>query len=152
TIDQISGGRLELGIGSGGTNHNSDGDLLDQDWTARQRADRFAEWVTMLDLLLREPAVTYRGEYWSARDVATGVGGVQQPRVPFAIAATGPRGLRLAARHARTWVTGDDLPTVRGQLDKLAQACEADGRALGDLRKLMMTGFTDDPWLESAAA
>ena len=152
TIDQISGGRLELGIGAGGSAHSSDGDLLDDDWTGRQRSERFAEWVTMLDRLLREPSATYRGEYWSARDVALGVGGVQRPRVPFAIAATGPRGLRLAARHARTWIANDDLPTVRTQLDTLAQACDAEGRDVAEVRKLLMTGFTDDPWLESPAA
>ncbi len=152
TIDQISGGRLELGIGAGGNTHTSDGDILDQDWTGRQRADRFAEWITMLDLLLRGTGVTYHGDYWSARDVAVGVGGVQSPRVPFAIAATGPRGLRLVARHARTWIANDDLATVRTQLDRLAEACAEQGRDPGELRKLMMTGFTDDPWLESVAA
>jgi alkanesulfonate monooxygenase SsuD/methylene tetrahydromethanopterin reductase-like flavin-dependent oxidoreductase (luciferase family) len=152
TIDDISGGRLELGIGSGGASHTSDGDILDEDWTARQRADRFAEWVTMMDRILGSTSVSYQGDYWSARDVSIGVGGVQRPRVPFAIAATGPRGLRLVARYARTWICEADLPTAREQLDRLAAACAEAGRDPAEPRKMLMTGFTDDPWLESAAA
>jgi alkanesulfonate monooxygenase SsuD/methylene tetrahydromethanopterin reductase-like flavin-dependent oxidoreductase (luciferase family) len=150
TIDEISGGRLEIGIGSGGTSHQSDGDILGTDWSAKQRADRFAEWVTVLDVLLREPSVSHQGEYWSARDVATGVGGTQRPRVPFAIAATGPRGLRLAARLGETWIANGDPEAVRRQLAGLADACAIEGRNVAN--RLLMTGFTDEPWLESVDA
>jgi len=152
TIDQISGGRLELGIGSGGAGHKSDGDILGREWTSKQRADRYAEWVTMLDRILSGVSVSYEGEYWSANDVSIGVGGVQRPRVPFALAATGPRGLRLVAEYARTWICESDLSTARDRLGKLAAACAEVGRDPADLRKMMMTGFTDDPWLESPDA
>ena len=67
TIDRISGGRLTLGIGAGGSAHTSDGDVLDRDWTPRERADRFEEWVTQLDALLTGESVSATGEYWSAR-------------------------------------------------------------------------------------
>ncbi|MFC5753044.1 LLM class flavin-dependent oxidoreductase [Actinomadura rugatobispora] len=159
TIDHVSGGRLTLGIGSGGVNRTSDGGILGgQEWTPRERAARFAEWVGLLDRLLTGPETTAEGEYYSAREVVTGPGCVQRPRVPFVIAANGPRGLRLAARYGSGWVTNGrrdgaaPLDVVREQLAGLRAACEAEGRDFGEIRPLFLTGFTDEPWLESPGA
>jgi alkanesulfonate monooxygenase SsuD/methylene tetrahydromethanopterin reductase-like flavin-dependent oxidoreductase (luciferase family) len=117
TIDHISGGRLRLGIGSGGTARTSDSGILGgQEWTPRERADRFAEWVGLLDRLLTGPETTYEGAYYSSREVVTEPGCVQSPRVPFVIAATGPKGLRVAARHGSGWVTnGRAIPRGCGR-------------------------------------
>ncbi|GAA3938488.1 LLM class flavin-dependent oxidoreductase [Actinomadura viridis] len=160
TIDHISGGRLTLGIGSGGTSRTSDSGILGgPEWTARERADRFAEWTGLLDRLLTGPETTYEGAYYSAREVVTGPGCVQRPRVPFAIAATGPRGLRLAARHGAAWVTTGGGPpgraprdAVRDQLAGLRAACEAEGRDPAGIRPILLTGFTGEPFLESPQA
>ncbi|MEQ6902131.1 LLM class flavin-dependent oxidoreductase [Nocardioides sp. YIM 152588] len=158
TIDRISGGRLTLGIGAGGAAHTSDGDVLDRDWTPRERADRFAEWVTQMDALLTTAPVTLAGEQWSAREVTIAPGLVQQ-RPPFWIAATGPRGLRLAARLGQGWIAnphGDDpFADVRRQVDGLRDAGEAVGRAVGEVAampKLLLTGFSGERWLESVGA
>ncbi|MFB4319314.1 LLM class flavin-dependent oxidoreductase [Actinomadura sp. 21ATH] len=159
TVDHVSGGRLRLGIGAGGTARTSDGGVLGgPDWTPRERAGRFAEWVELLDRLLTGPETTYEGTYYSAREVVTEPGCVQRPRVPFVIAATGPRGLRLAARHGAGWVTTggrdgqDPQDAVRAQLDGLRAACEAEGRDFAGIRPVFLTGFTGEPWLESAGA
>ncbi|MCG5220750.1 LLM class flavin-dependent oxidoreductase [Streptosporangium sp. KLBMP 9127] len=160
TIDDISGGRLTLGIGSGGVNRNSDAGILGgPEWPPAERADRFAEWVELLDRLLRGPETTYEGAYYSAREVLTAPGCVQRPRVPFAIAATGSRGMRLAARYGDMWVTNGnqrmpDQPqrAVREQVEALHEACAAEGRDPAQLRRLLLTGFTDEPWCESLAA
>ncbi|MFI0352202.1 LLM class flavin-dependent oxidoreductase [Actinomadura sp. 9N407] len=160
TIDHISGGRLRLGIGSGGTARTSDSGILGgEEWSPRERADRFAEWVGLLDRLLTEPETTYEGTYYSAREVVTEPGCVQRPRVPFVIAATGPKGLRLAARYGSGWVTNGrgregqaPQDAVRDQLGGLRAACEAEGRDPAEVKPLFLTGFTDEPWLESPAA
>ena len=159
TIDHISGGRLTLGIGSGGTNRTSDGGILGgPEWTPRERAARFAEWVDLLDKLLTGPETTCEGVYYSAREVRSGPGCVQRPRVPFVIAATGPKGMRLAARYGSGWVTSgarEGTPpgqVVREQLAALRAACEAEGRDSAAVRPILMTGFTDEPWLESPQA
>lgn len=155
TIDRISGGRITLGIGAGGSAHTSDGDVLDRDWTPRERADRFEEWVTQLDALLTGESVSTTGEHWSARGVTVSPGLVQQ-RPPFWIAGAGPRGMRLAARLGQGWVANPVTDTpydeVREQLSRLTTVCDEAARDLSTMPRLLLTGFTDEPWLESAAA
>lgn len=161
TIDDISGGRLQIGIGSGGTTRASDAGVLgDGDWSPAERADRFAEWVELLDLLLRGPRTTFDGTYYSATEVISEPGCVQKPRVPFAIAATGSRGMRLAARYGDMWVTTGDksgraatpVDGVRAQVDRLEEVCANEGRDPKELRRLMLTGFTGENPLESPEA
>ncbi|MDG4862871.1 LLM class flavin-dependent oxidoreductase [Streptomyces sp. T-3] len=161
-LDDISGGRITLGIGAGGSGWDAT-TLRKADeapWTPRERADRFGEFVPLLDDLLSKPeGVTYEGEFYTATEARNMPGCVQRPRLPFAVAATGPRGLRLAARHGQAWVTTGDpklyeagtpeapaqsVEAVRGQLAKLAKACAETGRDVADLDKILLTGFTPD--------
>src|SRR3989442_11846268 len=62
-------------------------------------------WSSCISSLLRDPATSYQGRFYSANEARTYPGCVQEPRVPFAIAATGPLGMRLAATHGQAWVT-----------------------------------------------
>ncbi|MGW7297153.1 LLM class flavin-dependent oxidoreductase [Streptomyces sp. NPDC054829] len=155
TLDDISGGRVTLGIGAGGTGF--DATALGQDpWTPRERADRFAEFVPLLDRLLTQDAVSYEGDFYSAHEARNNPGCVQRPRLPFAVAATGPRGLRLAARHGQAWVTTGDpklyengtpeqsVQAIRGQVERLSDACAEIGRDVGAMDKILLTGFTPD--------
>ncbi|MCZ4124009.1 LLM class flavin-dependent oxidoreductase [Streptomyces sp. H39-S7] len=156
TLDDVSGGRITLGIGAGGSGFDATA-LGQEAWTPRERADRFAEFVPLLDKLLSEDVVSFEGEFYSAHEVRNIPGCLQRPRLPFAVAATGPRGLKLAARHGQAWVTTGDprlfetgtpeqsLEAIKGQLGKLGAACEAIGRDVGELEKIMLTGFTPDP-------
>jgi alkanesulfonate monooxygenase SsuD/methylene tetrahydromethanopterin reductase-like flavin-dependent oxidoreductase (luciferase family) len=87
-------------------------------------------------------------------------GCVQQPRVPFTIAATGPRGLRLAAAHAATWVTygpadGVTEPqtwwrALTDQQGRLDDACEQIGRDRNDVRRMVLLSL-DLGWAQSSA-
>ncbi|MEU1376807.1 LLM class flavin-dependent oxidoreductase [Streptomyces triculaminicus] len=163
SLDDISGGRVTVGIGAGGSGFDATALLKDgQDpWTPRQRADRFAEFVPLLDRLLTEDVVSYEGEHYSAHEVRNIPGCVQRPRLPFAVAATGLRGMRLAARHGQAWVTTGDpklyeagtpeqsLEAVRGQIERVGMFCAETGRDTADLHKVMLTGFTPDRPLES---
>jgi alkanesulfonate monooxygenase SsuD/methylene tetrahydromethanopterin reductase-like flavin-dependent oxidoreductase (luciferase family) len=163
TLDDISGGRITLGIGAGGSGFDATA-LGQEAWSPRERADRFAEFVPLLDRLLIEPVVSCDGEYYSAQEVRNIPGCVQRPRIPFAVAATGPRGLRLAARYGQGWVTygdprgpgdvpADDCPAViAGQLARLEAACAESGRDPGELERVLLQGSTAERPLESLDA
>jgi alkanesulfonate monooxygenase SsuD/methylene tetrahydromethanopterin reductase-like flavin-dependent oxidoreductase (luciferase family) len=161
-LDDLSGGRFTLGIGAGGLGW--DAAILGQaPWSPRERAERFAEFVALSDRLLRERETTYAGRYYSAHEARSIPGCVQQPRVPFAIAATGARGMRLAAEYGEAWVTTGDraregLSAAEGarviaeQGARLEAACAAAGRDPKPLARMVLTGVGLAAGLESAEA
>jgi alkanesulfonate monooxygenase SsuD/methylene tetrahydromethanopterin reductase-like flavin-dependent oxidoreductase (luciferase family) len=102
-IDDVSNGRFLCGVGSGGSIDATiqGGEAL----SPRQKVDRFAEFVVLLDKLLTTDHVDFKGEYFETRNGRTLPGCVQQPRVPFIMAANGPRSLKLATRYGAGWVT-----------------------------------------------
>ncbi|GGQ71807.1 luciferase [Kitasatospora griseola] len=163
TLDDVSGGRVTLGVGAGGTGFDATA-LGQEAWSPKERADRFGEFLPLLDELLREDATTRDGAYYSAVEARNIPGCVQTPRVPFYVAAAGPRGMRLAAEYGQGWVTyGDpkgpaEVPVeqapgvIAGQLAKLAAACEQRGRDVGELEKVLLQGSTVERPLQSVDA
>ncbi|MER5735055.1 MULTISPECIES: LLM class flavin-dependent oxidoreductase [unclassified Streptomyces] len=155
SLDDVSGGRVTLGIGAGGNGFDATA-LGQEPWTPKERADRFAEFVPLLDRLLTEDAVTENGTFYSADGARNIPGCVQRPRIPFAVAATGPRGMRLAARHGQAWVTTGDpklyesgtaaqsVEALRGQIERLGKACAETGRDVTELDKVLLTNFTPE--------
>jgi alkanesulfonate monooxygenase SsuD/methylene tetrahydromethanopterin reductase-like flavin-dependent oxidoreductase (luciferase family) len=109
-VDDISGGRLVCGLGTG---CDLDAQILGEQRPLKERVDRFHEFVEALDRLLREDHVDLDGRFYRTVDARTLPGPLQQPRIPFVIAANGPRALRLAANHGQGWTTfglgGDTL-------------------------------------------
>ncbi|GLY06080.1 MULTISPECIES: LLM class flavin-dependent oxidoreductase [Actinoplanes] len=103
-LDDISGGRLLLGLGAGGIGFDS-AVLGRPELTPRERVDRFTEFLELFGTILSTPSTTWSGEWYSAVEARSIPGPVQQPRPPFVIAANGPRALRLAARNGDGWVT-----------------------------------------------
>jgi alkanesulfonate monooxygenase SsuD/methylene tetrahydromethanopterin reductase-like flavin-dependent oxidoreductase (luciferase family) len=101
-LDDISGGRLLLGVGAGGTGW--DAEVLGPAVTPRVRSERFAEFVELLDLLLTRPVTDWSGEHFEAHG-ARMIPGPVQGTVPLVVAANGPRALRVAARHGQGWAT-----------------------------------------------
>jgi alkanesulfonate monooxygenase SsuD/methylene tetrahydromethanopterin reductase-like flavin-dependent oxidoreductase (luciferase family) len=158
TLDEVSGGRFELGLGAGGTGY--DADVLGlPPLSPAERASRFEEFVEALDLLLREPAASYSGRFFTAIESRTYPGCTQRPRVPLSVAATGPRGFAMAARFAQTWVTVGPLTRddsaqqwydgVDRQFAGLEQACAAVGRDPLTLRRCAVLSL-DVGWAQSS--
>jgi alkanesulfonate monooxygenase SsuD/methylene tetrahydromethanopterin reductase-like flavin-dependent oxidoreductase (luciferase family) len=150
TLDDISDGRVTLGIGAGGDGFDATA-VRTVAWSRSERTERFEEFVTMLDRLLTEPTTTYEGRYYVANDARAIPGCRQRPRVPFAIAATGPRGLRLAARYGASWIASDSRGAGRDLVERLAEACAAEGRDPASLARLVLVGHRERP-LASVAA
>jgi alkanesulfonate monooxygenase SsuD/methylene tetrahydromethanopterin reductase-like flavin-dependent oxidoreductase (luciferase family) len=161
TLDDLSGGRMTLGIGAGADGW--DAVILGQDpWSPTERAERFGEFVDLLDRLLRQPETSYEGRFYSAHEARTYPGCIQRPRVPFAVAATGRRGLQVAATYGQTWVTTGDLAAgdalvsadegvrvVREQMARLDEACAGAGRDPASIDRLVLSGPRLDPGLSS---
>jgi alkanesulfonate monooxygenase SsuD/methylene tetrahydromethanopterin reductase-like flavin-dependent oxidoreductase (luciferase family) len=151
TLDDLSGGRMTLGIGAGGGGFDATV-LGNEAWSPRERADRFGEFVPLLSTLLQQDATTSCGTHYSAVEARNIPGCLQQPRIPFYIAATGPRGLALAARYGQGWITDLDATRNTGmsadeahnilvaRLEKLVQACDAAGRDVSELEKVFVHG------------
>ncbi|MCU1438110.1 MAG: luciferase [Naasia sp.] len=107
TIDDIAGGRLQAGVGSGGTGF--DASVLGQRaLTARERHRRFVEFVEGLDVLLRQETdgpISFDGDWFTAVDARMVGAPRQSPRLPLLLAADGPKGMALAAERAEGWIT-----------------------------------------------
>ncbi len=99
TIDEISGGRLILGLGAGWneTEFRAFGIPFDH------RIDRFEEAFTIIRSLLRDGAVDFEGTYYSARDCELLPRGPRPGGPPLMIGSTGPRMLRITMPHVNSW-------------------------------------------------
>jgi alkanesulfonate monooxygenase SsuD/methylene tetrahydromethanopterin reductase-like flavin-dependent oxidoreductase (luciferase family) len=134
TLDHLSNGRFELGIGAGifAWDHLSVGE---RPWSPRERALRFADYVAIVDGLLRaggEP-FSYSGESLWVEDVMAVPGPLQSPRVPIIVGGQSPTVVRVAAERADVWNThgrpgasADEVLTMTAEqsrrLDELAVA------------------------------
>lgn len=129
TIDEISGGRLVLGLGAG---------WLEPEFHAYgfpfdHRADRFEEALQIILPLLRGECVTFHGRYYDAERCELPPWGARTGSPPIMIGAKGPRMMRLAARHADIWDAdiapdSSDPTSLRPAVAALDAACEAIGR------------------------
>ena len=144
TLDDISGGRVTAGIGAGGDGFDATA-LRAEAWPMSERTERFEEFVELLDRLLTEQSTSYQGRYYIANEARAIPGCRQRPRLPFAIAATRPRGLRLAARYGATWVASDSRGAGRELVERLAEACAAEGRDPERLARLVLVGHRESP-------
>ena len=79
---------------------------------AGRRVARFREFVELTDLLLRQEATTYHGQFYRCEDAETVPLPVQQPRPPLTIAAHGPKKLRIAAEHGDGWSSSGRATTL----------------------------------------
>jgi alkanesulfonate monooxygenase SsuD/methylene tetrahydromethanopterin reductase-like flavin-dependent oxidoreductase (luciferase family) len=160
TLDDLSGGRLDLGLGPG--SEGFDATALGQDpWPPAERLSRFEEFLQVLKPIVDgepETRTSLRTAHYTADEAPSTPGTLQRP-LPLTIAAGGPRGLRLAATYGRQWVTVG--PTGRGprtpalmleaaqrQYAGLRDTCAVAGRALSELGTVLLWTLTE-PLIDS---
>jgi len=134
TLDQISAGRLQLGIGSGSIEdeHNR----LGMEWgTFGDRSARLGETLEILHQAFANEVIDFTGKHFTVRDMPIKPGPVQQPRPPIVVGGVGEKyTLPLVARYADVW----NIPTYAlGQLEHkmagLRSACAEIGRDPSDI-------------------
>ncbi len=160
-LDDISGGRFDLGVGPG--SEGFDASALGQEpWSPGHRLERFAQFLGLLGPIIEgEPSArhTARTEHYAAAEAPSTPGALQSP-LPLTVAAGGAKGMALAARYARSWVTigptgptertaGTILAAVHAQLHALAVACAATGRDVASVGKVLLW-MPAEPAIESA--
>jgi F420-dependent oxidoreductase-like protein len=129
TLDIISGGRLELGIGAG-WNEEESGAYGMELGTPGERSDRFEEACQVLIGLLTQETTTFDGTYYQLRDARCEPKPVQAPHPPIAIGGSGEkRTLRTTARFAQHWnFTGGTPDEFAHKRDVLHRHCADVGR------------------------
>ena len=132
TVDEISGGRLVLGLGAGWN---------EPDYTAfgfpfDQRVSRFEEAFTIIRTLLREGAIDFEGKFYTARDCELHPRGASERHPhgpPLMIGSTSPRMLAIAAPYVDSWNEwhdkfGNSPDQIAPFATKVDEACRAAGR------------------------
>jgi alkanesulfonate monooxygenase SsuD/methylene tetrahydromethanopterin reductase-like flavin-dependent oxidoreductase (luciferase family) len=131
SLDDVSGGRFVLGVGSGGTGW--DATVLGQaSLTPGQRVERLTEFVELLSLLLTQPCTTWKGAWFEAVEARMLPGSTQSPRMPFVVAADAPRAMGVAARLGEGWATtawSADADTPARWWDGVARLAEGFSQA-----------------------
>jgi F420-dependent oxidoreductase-like protein len=131
SLDIVSNGRLELGLGAGWYDLEVDAYGMDLG-TVDERMTRFEEGTEVIHLLLTEEATNFEGKFFSLRDARNEPKPVQKPRPPIVIGGRGERRtLRLVARFASMWdaqFAEDELDEWRRLRDVLLGHCADVGR------------------------
>ncbi|HUF39487.1 MAG TPA: TIGR03560 family F420-dependent LLM class oxidoreductase [Anaerolineales bacterium] len=143
SVDDLSGGRLQLGMGAGWQDRehkNYSWDLLD----VSGRMDRLEEALEIVSHLLKsDEPLTFYGTYYNLHDAVLLPRPTRPGGPPITIGGNGPkRTLPLVARYASEWnavfLTPERFRERSARLDELL---ERQGRAPGDVRRTMMTGL-----------
>jgi F420-dependent oxidoreductase-like protein len=128
TVDIISGGRLDLGLGAGWNQQECDAYGIPLP-PLRERFDRFDEGVAAIVSLLSNEHSTLDGRYVQLRDARCEPKPVQRPYPPIVIGGNGPtRTLRTAARYAQQWNSTAPLDVWPTSRDVLHERCAEIGR------------------------
>jgi probable F420-dependent oxidoreductase len=135
-VDEVSGGRLILGLGAGWhePEYRAFGYPFDH------RYGRFEEGIRIIHGLLRDGQVDFAGQYYEARECVLRPRGPRPQGPPIMVGTRGERMLRLVARYADAWNTDwvlpADLPAQQATVDA---ACAAEGREPATLERMAAT-------------
>jgi alkanesulfonate monooxygenase SsuD/methylene tetrahydromethanopterin reductase-like flavin-dependent oxidoreductase (luciferase family) len=127
TVDHISHGRLELGLGAGWyvPEHEAFGIPFPE---PAELVARFRESVQVVDLLLRQDVTTFEGTYYRLKDAPFRPAPVQKPRPPLTLGAHKPKMLRIVAEYADRWNSHGTVEELRERNAILDEQCAAIGR------------------------
>lgn len=127
TVDHISHGRLELGLGAGWyvPEHEAFGIPFPE---PAELVHRFREAVQVVDLLLRQDVASFDGAYYQLKDAPFRPAPVQQPRPPLTLGAHRRKMLGIVAEYADRWNSHGTVDEMRDRNAILDEQCQALGR------------------------
>jgi F420-dependent oxidoreductase-like protein len=147
TVDVVSGGRLDFGIGSGwfAPEHEALGIPFG---TAGERCDRLDEALAAIRALWTSREVTFTGRFYRLERAVAEPKPLQRPYPPILVAASGERKmLRIVARHADAWSSFGSPDVFRRKIQILAAHCRSEGRDVDAIEKsvLVPASMARDP-------
>ena len=153
SLDIVSRGRLDLGLGAGWHQGECDAygiDLLPM----RQRMDRFEEYVPVVISLLENETTSHQGHYFQLRDARCEPKGPQRPHPPIVIGGQGEkRTLRVVARFANHWNLPFATPEIfMAKNEVLQKHCEEVGRDEAEITRSVQIAMPADQEPQEAAA
>jgi len=157
TVDIISGGRLELGLGAGWNEEECQAYGIELG-TLKERFDRFDEAAEVIIALLSNTESDYAGRYYQLSAARCEPKALQRPHPPICIGGTGERRtLRSVARYAQHWnYPGGPVAHWEAKRDVLAERCAEIGRDLAEITLSTHVRFHPEtgvgPLAEQAAA
>jgi alkanesulfonate monooxygenase SsuD/methylene tetrahydromethanopterin reductase-like flavin-dependent oxidoreductase (luciferase family) len=150
-VDNISHGRLLLGIGAGWQENEHAGYGIELG-TVKERLDRFEEACEVVSSLLHKRRTTFAGDYYRVTDAPNQPPPQQQP-LPLLIGGGGEkRTMRIAARYADEWNSWTSPDELAHKVGVLRKHCEEIGRDPGEIRvstQALLFLSTDEEWLKS---
>jgi probable F420-dependent oxidoreductase len=144
TLDQLSGGRIDIGVGTGGPARPFAAFGVDPG----RYVARFTEGVALMKALWTEPRVSFDGEFWQLHEAAMEPKPVQKPYPPLWFGANGPAALRRAARLGDGFFGAGSTPTgtFASQVGVVREALAATDRPAGEfgIAKRVYIAVDDD--------
>ncbi len=147
TLDRMSNGRVEIGIGTGyyEPEHLAYGVTLPP---IKERFEMLEETFQILDGLMTEDTFSFEGRHWTITNAPFQPKPIQRPRPPFVVGGSGPkRTIPLAARWADQWNYPDfvdDPDAFAASLAVLDEACEAIGRDRSEIEVTVQFRYSGD--------
>jgi F420-dependent oxidoreductase-like protein len=139
TVDHLSGGRLEFGIGAAWAviEHTMYGiEGLDH------RVGRLSESLRIIKSLWTEERTNFDGRYYQMKDAIANPKPIQKPHPPIWIGASGETTMRLVARYADVWNTGtSEIDKGTEVITRLEDACGEVGRDPSEIRHSIQFGW-----------
>ncbi|WP_137290833.1 LLM class flavin-dependent oxidoreductase [Natronorubrum halophilum] len=135
SIDNISGGRLKLGIGAGW--YEAEANAYGYNWPdAPERLYKMEESIIVLKKLWTEDSVNFDGEFYNLDGAVCSPHPVQNPHPPVMIGGGGEEfTLRIAAKHADIWNYYGDIETMDNKMKVLSKHCDIYDRSFEDIKK-----------------
>ena len=145
TVDHLSGGRLEFGLGAAwAANEHEMYGLTGLD----HRVGLLSEGLQIIRMLWTQERTDFAGRYFNMRGAVANPKPVQKPHPPIWIGAGGPSTIRLTARHADVWnasgAAGGSLEKALEWSERLDQACADVGRDPAEIRRSVQVPAGDD--------
>jgi len=148
TIDHISNGRVDVGLGAGW--YVPEHTMYGIDFPSPpELVGRFREAVEIVDSLLRNEVTTYKGKYYQLSEALFRPQPIQRPRPPLTLGAHGPRMMQIVAKYADAWNSFGTVDEMRERNRVLDEQCAAIGRDPNEIWRGLYGWaalMPSDPW------